>query len=87
MSYRIVIGMVAALVITGAAACTKSEAPKPAAAPAASAPKEAPAAAPAAKPADKKADKKTEKKADKKAMGGDAAKPGAPKPEPDADDT
>lgn len=83
MSYRIVIGMVAALVITGAAACTKSEAPKPAAAPAASAPKEAPAAAPAAKPADKKADKKAEKKA----MGGDAAKPGAPKPEPDADDT
>ncbi|MFN2376924.1 MAG: hypothetical protein ABR538_10325 [Candidatus Binatia bacterium] len=33
MSIRIVIGMVAALVITGAAACTKSEAPAPAAAP------------------------------------------------------
>jgi hypothetical protein len=33
MSNRIVIGMVAALVITGAAACTKSEDKKPAPAP------------------------------------------------------
>lgn len=92
MSIRIVIGMVAALVITGAAACTKSEAPAPAAAPKAEAPKaEAPkpaAPAPAAKPAEKPAmgggeAAKPAEPAAPKAEG----KPAAPKPESDGDET
>lgn len=70
MSNRILLGVVAALVMTGAAACTKSEPTTPAPAPA-----EKPATPPpaAAKPADKPADKPA-------TMAGEAAKPATPPP-------
>jgi hypothetical protein len=94
---KIVIGMAAALVITGVAACTKSEEPKKPAPPAATAPKpdtNPPSEKPAEKPAMEKpatpppAAKPAEpaKPADP-AKPGDPAKPATPKPETDADET
>lgn len=86
MSSRIIVGVVAALLVTGAAACTKSEEPKPAAP--AAAPVEKPAAAPAEKPAtEKPAMEKPAKPATPPAAEGGEAKPAPPKPEADTDET